>query len=79
MNDGELFHAIGEMDDEMETIIGRKVFGHVAHPTPTSVRITFADAHVALSWADAHEYMVGLLRLARQDPGKLPWPLNEPV
>lgn len=67
------------MDDEMEQLIGRKVFGHIANPTPTSQRITFGDGHVCLSLPEAHEYMTRLLITARHSPAKLPWPFSEPV
>lgn len=70
---------IHSMDQEMETAIGRKVFGHIAAPTPTSTRITFADGHICLSLVEARSYMLSLLLTARQDPTMLPWPLSEPV
>lgn len=78
-NERHYLNQIYQMDRLMEQIIGRKVFGHVSHPTPTSTRITFADGHVALSMVDAYEYMIGLVGIARDDPAKLPWPLSEPL
>ncbi len=70
---------IRRMDHEIEQIIGRKVFGHIAAPTPSTLRITFGDGHVALTMAEAQEYMRGLLTQAQRDPKGLPWPLSEPV
>ncbi len=70
---------IRQMDAQIEALIGRKVFGHISKPTPTSARITFGDGHVALSMAEAQAYMRGLLNQAIDDPTKLPWPLCEPM
>lgn len=70
---------IHRMDAEMETLIGRKVFGHISAPTQTSTRVTFGDGHVCLGISEARDYMLGLLITARQDTDSLPWPLNEPV
>lgn len=67
------------MDDQIEQIIGRKVFGYISKPTETTYRITFADQHVCLSMGEAVDYMTGLLAQAQQDPSKLPWPLSEPL
>lgn len=77
--DDILLDDINRMDAELETIIGRKVFGHVAAPTDTSLRITFGDAQVCLSVNEAHGYMRHLLLTALRDPGELPWPLCEPA
>jgi hypothetical protein len=66
-------------DDQVELLIGRKVFGHISQPTGTQWRVTFADGHVCLSMDEAHDYMYSLLRTAQEDPKKLPWPLCEPV
>ena len=77
--DNALLDQIHTLDTEMETLIGRKVFGHIAAPTKTSLRITFGDGYVCLTMAEAHDYMHGLVKQARQDPSKLPWPLCEPV
>jgi hypothetical protein len=70
---------IHSMDAELETIIGRRAFGHIAAPTPTSTRITFGDGHVCLSLVEARSYMLTLLLCARHLPADLPWPLCEPV
>ncbi len=67
------------MDDQIEQIIGRKVFGYISKPTETTMRITFGDGHVCLTMAEAQAYMRGLLTQAEQDPKGLPWPLCEPV
>lgn len=77
--DDALLVDIHWMDEEMETLIGRKVFGHLSHPTPDSTRITFGDGHVCFTVAEAQQYMFSLLATARDNPSKLPWPLNEPV
>lgn len=69
---------IRQVDAELEEIIGRKAFGHISAPTPTSTRITFGDGHVCLTLPEAQAYMHALLVTARADPAKLPWPLNEP-
>lgn len=74
-----LLNDIKRMDDELETLIGRKVFGHIAAPTETSLRITFGDASVCITMREAHNHMRYLLTTAQQDPAKLPWPLCEPV
>jgi hypothetical protein len=70
---------IRRMDDDIEKIIGRKVFGYISKPTETSYRITFADQHVCLSMDEAVAYMTELLATAQNDPSKLPWPLCEPL
>lgn len=70
---------IRRMDEEIEEIIGRKVFGHISQPTATTYRITFGDGHVCLSMDEAVAYMTELLVTAQNDPSKLPWPLCEPV
>lgn len=77
--DSTLLTSIRTMDQEMEHLIGRTVFGYVANPTPTSVRVTFGDGHVCLSVAEAKDYMTDLLATARDNPAKLPWPLCEPM
>lgn len=79
MTDSIMLDNIRRMDDEIEVIIGRKVFGHISEPTPTQTRITFGDGHVCLSMTEAHAYMTSLLLTAQDDPAKLPWPLCEPV
>ncbi len=77
MSDDVILADIRHMDQQIEAIIGRTVFGHIAKPTPTSTRITFGDGHVALSMAEAQAYMRTLLNTAINDPTKLPWPLCE--
>lgn len=77
--DLQYLDEIRKMDEEMENLIGRRVFGHVASPTPSTLRITFGDAAVAITWAEAHNHMLYLLKTAREDVSKLPWPLREPV
>lgn len=78
-NQNNVLAEIHRMDDEIKTIIGRKAFGYVSEPTATTRRITFADGTVCLTMAEAHDYMTGLLATAKDDPGKLPWPLSEPL
>jgi hypothetical protein len=77
--DAMILADIHSLDEEMETIIGRKVFGHISAPTPTSTRITFGDGHVCLSLVEARSYMLTLVLTARTNPAALPWPLCEPV
>lgn len=79
MSDKVLLKQIHDLDAEFERLTGRRAFGHVAAPTPTSLRITFADASVHLSYAAAYGHMAGLLHTAREEPHRLPWPLSEPV
>lgn len=71
--------TVRQMDDDIEGIIGRKVFGYISKPTETSYRITFGDGHVCLSMNEAVAYMTSLLTTAQSDPSRLPWPLCEPV
>lgn len=78
-HDDVLYDDIKRMDEEMEKLIGRKVFGYISCPTETSMRITFADAAVFTTMNAAHGYMRHLLIAAERNPGDLPWPLCEPV
>lgn len=77
LNDDYLIAKIKEMDDEFQQLRGKPAFGYVSAPTETSERITFQDGTVKLKMVDAYAYMTELLELARTNPDKLPWPLNE--
>lgn len=77
--DDVLYDDIQRMDGEIETIIGRPVFGHIACPTETSQRITFGDGTVCLTMSEAHGHMRHLLITALRSPAELPWPLCEPA
>ena len=68
---------IHAMDTDFIALTGREAFGYVAEPTPATLRITFQDGSVHTRYSEAYGYMTQLLHLARTDPAKLPYPLDQ--
>ncbi len=70
-------YKIKELDLQFQRFTGREAFGHVSSPTPTSRHYTFATGEVLTSDAEALGCMLILLDIAKTEPDKLPYPLDQ--